>query len=380
MAAKDQSFFEEQRDQSLVKAHIVSKYFDAWSKVMIGAKRSYGMIDKLAYIDLFCGPGRYTDGSKSTPVMVLEHTIKNPELAQMLVTMFNDKDKDNVSSLRESVNAISGLGSLKYPPQIHCSEVDKDAEEMFAKTKLCPTFSFVDPFGYKGLSSKFIHAMVKDWGCDCVFFFNYGRINAGISNPLVSKHMDALFGQERAEKMRGFVRTMNPRQREIYVLEELANALKDLGAKFVLPFRFKRGDGHRTSHALIFVTKDFRGYAIMKDIMARESSTLDEGVPSFAYSPAEADTPLLFSLSQPLSALKNELLKTYAGRSLTMVEVYESHNVDRPYIAKNYKSALNELEAKGQIVANKPAAKRQMRNGERTFADSTMVTFPPIRS
>lgn len=378
MAAKGQEFFEEQRDQSLVKAHIVSKYFDAWSNVMLGVRKQYGRIDKLAYIDLFCGPGRYTDGSKSTPIMVLEHAIKNPELASLLVTMFNDKDEANISSLREAVGALGGVGSLKYAPQIHCSEVDRDAEEMFAKTNLCPTFSFVDPFGYKGLSSRFIHAMVKDWGCDCVFFFNYGRINAGITNSYVEKHMDALFGRERAEKMRGFVRTMNPRQREIYILEELAGALKDLGAKFVLPFRFKRGDGHRTSHALIFVTKDFRGYAIMKDIMARESSTEDEGVPSFAYSPAEADTPLLFSLSQPLSALKGDLIKTFAGRTMTMLQIYEQHNVDTPYIAKNYKAALNELETQGRIIANKPALQRPMRNGERTFSDTTLVKFPPM--
>ena len=241
--AKGQEFFEEQRDQSLVKAHIVSKYFDAWSNVMIGVRRAFGRIDKIAYIDLFCGPGRYTDGSKSTPVMVLEHAIKNPELSELLVTMFNDKDEDNISSLRDAVDGLDGVSSLKYKPQIHCSEVDKDAEKMFAKTNLCPTFSFVDPFSYKGLSSRFIHAMVKDWGCDCVFFFNYGRISAGITNPYVEKHMDALFGRERAEKMRGFVRTMSPRQREMYILEELANSLKDLGANYVLPFRFKRAFG-----------------------------------------------------------------------------------------------------------------------------------------
>jgi len=41
------------------------------------------------------------------------------------------------------------------------------------------------------------------WGCDCVFFFNYNRINAGINNPGVKKHMDALFGEERADALGG---------------------------------------------------------------------------------------------------------------------------------------------------------------------------------
>lgn len=32
-------------------------------------------------------------------------------------------------------------------------------------------------------------------------FFNYARINAGLSNPLVREHMAALFGEERAERL-----------------------------------------------------------------------------------------------------------------------------------------------------------------------------------
>ena len=44
--------------------------------------------------------------------------------------------------------------------------------------------------------------MLKDWGCDCVFFFNYNRISMGLGNEVVEEHMDALFGKERAEKLR----------------------------------------------------------------------------------------------------------------------------------------------------------------------------------
>jgi len=36
---------------------------------------------KLAYIDLFAGPGRYEDGSASTPLMVLEKAVANPKVS-----------------------------------------------------------------------------------------------------------------------------------------------------------------------------------------------------------------------------------------------------------------------------------------------------------
>ncbi len=370
------SFFEEQREQSEVKANIVAKYFYAWSNVMLGAKRKFRRFDRIAYIDLFAGPGRYKDGSKSTPLMVLERAISHPELAKVLVTMFNDRDPENVASLQDEIEALDGYQTLAHKPVIYCSEVGEDATRMFASTRQCPTFTFVDPFGYKGLSRGIIQSIIKDWGCDCVVFFNYARINAGLNNDAVRHHIDALFGHARVETMRAEIVSMNSTDREAYVLENLASALKYLGAKFVLPFRFRRADGSRTSHSLVFVTKDEKGYEIMKDIMARESSTEDQGVASFAYSPADARTPLLFSLARPLEALADDLLRSFGGRTLTMHQVYKDHHVDTPFIPKNYKQALIDLEADGRVLCDPPASQRPKSAGKLTLGDGVRVTFP----
>lgn len=372
----NESFFAEQREQSEVKASIVAKYFDAWSNVMLGVKRRFGTIDRLAYVDLFAGPGRYRDGTKSTPLLVLETAIAKPELAGVLVTMFNDRDEDNVFSLKTEIEAWPGIGQLRHPPRIVCSEVGDEAKAMLAAAQRCPTFTFVDPFGYKGLSRGIIQSIIGDWGCDCVVFFNYARINAGLNNDAVRPHMDALFGSDRVDAMREAMIAMKPDEREAYVLENLAQALKTLGAKFVLPFKFRRADGSRTSHSLVFVTKDEKGYEIMKDIMARESSTEDQGVASFAYSPADARCPLLFSLARPLDALADLLASTYAGRTITMADIYRGHHIDTPYVSKNYKHALLELEAAGRVRCDPPADKRRKHAGKPTFADSVVVAFP----
>lgn len=371
-----ESFFDEQREQSEVKANIVAKYFDAWSNVMLGVQRQFGHFDRIAYIDLFAGPGRYKDGAKSTPLMVLETAIDRPALAKALVTMFNDRDPENVASLRSEIEQLPGYERLAHPPKIFCSEVGDDAKSMFTSTRSCPTFTFVDPFGYKGLSRGIIQAIIKDWGCDCVVFFNYARINAGLNNDAVRMHMDALFGHERVERMRSEMVAMKPHIREAYVLENLARALKDLGAKFVLPFKFRRADGSRTTHSLVFVTKNEKGYEIMKDIMARESSTEDQGVASFTYSPADAMMPLLFSLARPLEALAADLLDAFAGRTLTMNAIYKAHHVDTPFVASNYKQALADLEVQGRIECDPAAPKRPMRAGKPTFGDGVRVTFP----
>ena len=53
-----------------------------------------------------------------------------------------------------------------------------------------------------------------------------------------------------------------------------------------------------------------------------------------------------------------------------MHEIYEQHNVDTPYIKKNYKNVLWELEKEGEITAG------SHRKG--TFADSVKATFPEL--
>jgi hypothetical protein len=144
----------------------------------------------------------------------------------------------------------------------------------------------------------------------------------------------------------------------------------------VLPFCFKNEHGTRTSHHLIFATKNFRGYEIMKDIMARQSSAADQGVPSFTYSPADSRFPLLFELTHPLDDLESMLLKDFAGHSLSLQAIYEEHCVGKPYILKNYRDALRKLEHTGKIRTEPPAEHRRKIRGEVTFSEKVRVTFP----
>jgi three-Cys-motif partner protein len=133
---------------------------------------------------------------------------------------------------------------------------------MFEDMKFVPTLFFVDPWGYKGLSLRLVNSVLKDWGCDCIFFFNYNRINMGLSNPSVQEHMNALFGEERADSLREQLEEISAIEREFFIIEELTKAIQEMGGEYVLPFCFKDDNGTRTSHHLIFCCKDFKGYEI----------------------------------------------------------------------------------------------------------------------
>ncbi|MDU0342421.1 three-Cys-motif partner protein TcmP [Bosea rubneri] len=364
-----EKFFEEREDQSEVKARIVSKYFYAWANVILPSASAHN--SKIAYIDLFAGPGRYKDGAVSTPLMIVEKAIETPKLRDNLVTMFNDENPSHTKNLEGELGKLNNIRMLKYRPVISTGSVGEAIADQLATVRLVPTFSFIDPFGYKGLSLKLINGAIKDWGCDCVFFFNYNRINAGVSNSIVDRHINALFGDEIATDLRTQLSGLTPPEREQLILEKLAQAIKALGGKYVLPFRFRNAAGTRSTHHLVFVSKHEKGYEIMKEILYKESSTHDQGVASLEYSPANARTPLLFSLQQPLNKLEGELLNLNKGKALRVIDIYRSHHVDTPFIKRNYKECLLQLEAQSKVSAE-PAKRRKG-----TMADDVIVTFPP---
>ena len=266
---------------------------------------------------------------------------------------------------------IPEIKQLKHRPQVSNLVVGDDVVDKLEEVKLVPTLLFVDPWGYKGLSLRLINSVLKNWGSDCIIFFNYDRINSGIHNPTVKEHMDALFGAVRAEKLRTRLRYLKSIDRERAILEEIAEAFREMDGKYFLSFRFSKEAQKRIGHHLLFVSKNFKGYDIMKDVMAKESSSTDQGVPSFEYNPR--DYSLRFELSRrPLDDLEGQLLDNFAGCTRNLPEIYKEHSVGKPFVAKNYRQALANLEDKGAIQVY--SAKPRPRKG--TYAPHVRISFP----
>lgn len=186
-------FFDETTDQSQVKAEIVEKYFFTWAGIITATQSRYrpGAENRIGYVDLFAGPGRYKDGAASTPLRVLQQAIEKPVYAERLMTIFNDKDEAQARSLEQSIQALPGIERLKHKPQIWNEEVGDSIAHQFEDMRTIPLLAFIDPWGYKGLTLRLVNAFLKDWGCDCLFFFNYNRINMGLNNPSVHEHICA---------------------------------------------------------------------------------------------------------------------------------------------------------------------------------------------
>jgi hypothetical protein len=200
----------------------------------------------------------------------------------------------------------------------------------------------------------------------------------GLNNTFVRKHMNALFSAPVVESLLPKLEPLSPADRETAVVEALCQTLKAGEHRpYVLPFRFRDANGTRTSHHLIFVTKHFRGYEIMKEIMAKASSDKEEGVASFEYSPARQQDMFLFGFTRPKERLADELLDRYAGRSISVGNIYQDHNVGTPFILSNYKDVLKGLVEKEAVKAHRPDGKPIRKN---SMPEDVVITFPTRRT
>ena len=111
---------------------------------------------------------------------------------------------------------------------------------------------------------------------------------------------------------------------------------------------------------------------IMKEIMAKHSSEEHQGVPSFGYCPASAIHPMLFELNRPLDELQDMLLSEFAGKTITTQQIYDGHNIGRPYTMKNYRAVLWRIE-EADLISTSPSADKRRKG---TFAPTVRVTFP----
>lgn len=372
----DKDFYDQMTEQSEIKVTIVAKYFWVWAKIISKeVLRHHG--DEIRYVDLYAGPGRYKDGTPSTPILILERAIKDAEISQLLAAKFNDENPDNKRALEKEIEGLPGINLLKHKPVVRSFTVDDTVAPKFERWKI-PTLFFLDPWGYKGVSLQLIKYVLRPWGCDCIFFLNYNRINQHLSNPIFKENMNAFFGKERAERLRKELLGKRPVERQEIIIKDLQEALKELGAKYTVEYYFKDESGIKTSHFLIFATKNPFAYDKMKEIMGTESSRAEQGVPIFGFNPRDSDdaSGTLFDLVTPLDDLAEMLANQYEGRTLTTQEIYYDHHIGKGYIYRNYQAALKKLEEQGRIVTDPPADER-MRGGLLTFGKNVKVTFLP---
>lgn len=348
-------FFNEQRNASKIKTAIVVKYFKPWLEIM--TKRN----PKVGYVDLFSGPGKYVSDAdeevSSTPLLILDLVAQHPALTSKLHLRFNDANAEHASCLREAMSMHPAWPLVEQRVSISNERIT--AEQLKSWVLSYPALYFLDPFGYGGFTFDDLNAIVRRHGNDVLFFFNFNRFNLELNhkNDKIKRQPEILLGgqsyHDLQDKLTG-VDTSAERQQVI--TDHLWTQLERGGEPhhFVVPFEFKFKDRDRTSHYLVFVSKNRYARKIIREVMAGLRSNRAGG--NFEYNPHEQGGTLF----DPHFSLGEDLRRMFTGKTLTVEKIIAEHDLAfprSPYIEKDYKDALKQLRSTDHLSVIKADGK-----------------------
>lgn len=361
-------FFKKLREGSRIKQRIVTEYFVAYNRKLAPSR------EKVGYTDLFAGPGSHqvSDGSvrKSIPLVVCEAVAGNELFRERVHLWFNEADQRLFRQLEAGVQSVYGIRSLRYQPRVDNKTVTPEWATRLRKLSV-PTLAFLDPCGYKGLSLGLVTSVLRGFGNDCIFFFNYSRINMKLDLEIMTESIDQFFEAERARAIREAIKNRTPSEREEIIVKAVTDAIKEVGA-IPLTFRFKSDKG-RTSHHLIYASKDAGAAGMMKRILNSASSDIDEGVGSHEHDPRSKAGSLFAGLYE----VEERLVAVFSGRNITFGELLQAEQSQTRFTDTNYRDALLRLEADGRINADPAAHMRPFQSGrtKRTLSKNVLLRF-----
>lgn len=368
----EEAFFDgAPRDSSRVKRQIVTEYFVYYMRVMARNGKTAG------HVDLFAGPVIYGGGEESIPMVICRSVVADERLRTSVKLWFNEGDSLNFEKLKGNIGAIPGMDTLKHAPRI-TSDVVSDAFAPRLERMRTPSFIFADPCGYKGLSLRLIASALKPFGNDCVFFFNYNRINMKISYEVMNESINDFFEKARADRIRMEIANIrSPQDREEVILAAVTKALMEEAGAYSSVFGFRTRENGGTSHHLIYATKNPSALSQMKRIYTKASSDKGDGVGSLDYDPRDFQ-PNTRSLFSPLEEVRQRLLQVFHGKTLTFAELIRQETEETRFTDTAYRNSLLELEAEGRVMMDPPAEKRPFQSGKtrKSLPMSTSITFP----
>lgn len=328
---------------SRLKSKILIDSFLGWASVMLN-----GNPVALWYLDLYCGRGTYKkDGSWATPLELFDKVSRHQKLPNVLKMLFNDGREASVFELRDALMKHLNYGVMRHKPIFNVGEVNEDlVAELRTRRPLTPTYAFIDPFGYKGVTRNLIHTILQDYGCDVMFFFSYHVIKRAIKNPnnRLRGHLEALLSAERVKALRERMGDGVPEAvLEHEILDSLKASMRAIDSRSVLTFAFRRPTGH-ASHHLAFVSKHPRGFEVAKDAMARNSSwSYEDNIPSLEYFPPGFENALLYVDPPTIRKLMDLLVERQGGNVVSVDDAYLSVLYDTPYYRPNVREAIVRL-------------------------------------
>lgn len=372
MSRTSSSYFACQKEHSRIKAEIAAGYLKPWAQII--GKR----LGDLYYLDLFSGPGLYDDGGRSTPLLIMDAILEDPWIGSKIHLSFYEDKVNLMNRLRKHIFAHPAFGLLRYTPAFEPVRIDGALATEIGQSTKRGTYSFIDPWGYKDISLDLVDAVSSKWGCDCLFYLSVAGLVRNIADSAKWPKIKQFFGEDAFPRVLKSVKEKSDTESASQVImESVVKALRERRKYYVVKYLVEFDDRKRESHYLVFLSKDKRGFGIMRDIMIKRSEKDAIGFPLYRYGASrETDnqqlTLGLTILSDRLDSLCAQLRSDFQGCKEN-VKVLFDRCLERGYLYQSaqIRRALVHMRDRGQTKVFE--GKERLREGK--IRDKHFVQF-----
>jgi three-Cys-motif partner protein len=321
------------------KHEILSRYLDAWFPILASWNT------KVLYIDGFAGPGTYKGGEPGSPLIAIAAARKRLNMLKgsTVLFLFNESDKDRHDELGAQIEAGENLPD-NFKLKLENLEFAQLAQQLVddrGDRSFVPTFAFVDPFGWKGVSLELIANLVRDKRSELFILFSYNSLNRWLTHEQQQGNMQALFGCDEYLTAVG----MRPRDRKEFLASLYERQLKVAGKfEYISRFEMLEMNG-RTTYFLYHCTRNLKGLAVMRSAMWKidplrgcQFSDKVSGLESMF------DGPLTFDL-------EDRIMAAFSGQLVPIDKLEEFVLVGSPFAPEHLrKPTLKPMQNNGLIT------------------------------
>ena len=227
----------------------------------------------------------------------------------------------------------------------------------------CPAVLFIDPFGYKNIDTSIIAKFLSFWGNEAFIFINTKRINPAFENDKFDLILKELFPSSYEETKVNIRLKKTVPERLQFIIESLGREyqklvpVKGMEQVYYTAFKFQEEDSVTTSHYILHITKSRRGFDLIKQIYTDFANvgTIFDGVNTYTFDPKlgsqNSSLDLFDTKSENIDVLKEALYSIFKGRTVTALEVFESHQIKTLYSRNHYTEALRRLVKEGRVTS-----------------------------
>jgi three-Cys-motif partner protein len=352
------------KDHTRVKHELLDKYLGGWLAILGNLHR------KLLIVDGFAGRGEYVDWPGGSPTIIMnkaQELITAGRLSSA-VCLLVEENAENFDNLKEVLNKKSH----DYPDVQVLGPFNETFEDVARQAieqtngNLIPSFWFIDPFGFTGMSFDTVSQIMSLNRSEVFITLMLRDMGRFLGHAALDKTFNRLFGTSawRAivySNMTGVAKEQE--LRDLYI-----DQLRVIGCKVTL-FRVCMDEKLQTLYYMVHATKHAKGRWLMKGVMRRQGVN---GVFAFL-GPQDKILKAQASLfpNEDIPALKSQLLAKYPGRTISFDQLLSKCCDDNELTESDYRTALQQLRQEGKIEVNPVTSKT-----DKGLQGHDSITFP----